>query len=1471
MADNRHADKPDMCFSQPYPDCGAPDVFLGGGLRMAFSRSGKSGKQARSVASGELSITNIFFTYGAAFRGIRAMKRDWIGRLGIGIAILACAFVVTSVSAYAGEDITWNPGSGNKYWNDSDGSNRFTDDNNSSAPIDFEDGDSVTFGTNGAGTVLLQSGSPLANDDVTVSGMTVTGGNYTFTGGKISSVGAGNVVLSITGGTAIFNNKVDFANSTDTLVLSNGTTVTFKDSFAFGGGTTINGGTRVIVDTTPNLATDTANATEYHGTGTLQIGGANTVHYFMSSNNDDFAGIIDIQKGTLRLVGTDGSLNKDAKVILNSGTNLIVGTADAASTATRHVGYVWGSGGISIGGNNTLVLYGTSNPINDDNAFTGAITGTGNLTVGSSSTVGSVVLTNQNTNYSGLTTIANGTLALTGSGTIANSSGVAITSGTFDISGIRAANTTIKDLSGDGEVLLGNKELIIANTQNQALGDYAGTIKDSAGGTGKLTLNANSEFTLSGVNEYTGETKITSGTLVLDNENAVATSSVVTTAGAGATLKLGTNASNVNIKNLSGTIGTVDLGANGKTLTITEPPTGTPGSYAGIIKGEGGLTLAATNDGSFAIRGSNNTYTGETTVTRGTLVLGTSNAVASSVNVVTGGTGTLKLDTNSSVKDLEADSGAGTIDLGSNTLTITYPDTSKEYSGKIIGTGGGVTLNAENDGEFTLSGAANGYTGETTVSRGKLILGDVNAVASSSGVRTTGATSTLEVGVANAVIKDLRGTTGKVDLAGNTLIIKPTERNSGGYTGEIVGTGTSSGLTLEASQPGNRFTLGSTNTYEGTTTITTGILALSGDSSLEKSNEVALDDYGTLDIAGTNNGATLNRLTGTGEVTTGSRTLTLLNATSYDYEGLINGAGEVVIGNGTAANAITLTEDQTLHTGKTTIKNDAELILDNAASLASSDMELGGKLTVKNTAAAVDGLSGNGTLNFDGGSLAVTGGGIFEGAMTGGSATTGTGLTVKNSELTLRGNSSTGGGYQGLTTVDGTTLKLDNGANLGTNSHMKIIGSGTFDFSGTTGINSNVTLKSLAADSTGATVNMGTHGLTISGDGATATDFYGKISGDSSGDGGLKVSDTGNVTLHGVNNYYGATTIGGDGKVTLAGAGSIAQSSGVNFETGTGNAQFALAAGSGESVIKNLQGSNANATVALGAGRTLTIGDGLTGSINGTYTGKMNGLGGLTLNAASAGQTLRLTNTSGITYEGGTTITKGTLALGSGVTLDDASKIQISNAGTLDLTDAGAYTMLNELSASAGKIILGTNSLTFNNRALNNTLGSVTGGVGSSLIVKGNNATEKTKLALTGESSTDIAADGFGEVAIDSSTSITGDVDVAASGALTTAGGEIDGDVTIAANGVFTATNANSATLDITGDFTSNGTTTLTMIEKESSAVHAGGTVELNGNLVVTTATTGLYTLFTGDTAVDWTVSAGDTGDDEIHSGKHGH
>ncbi|MGV8400893.1 autotransporter outer membrane beta-barrel domain-containing protein [Pseudomonas aeruginosa] len=137
-----------------------------------------------------------------------------------------------------------------------------------------------------------------------------------------------------------------------------------------------------------------------------------------------------------------------------------------------------------------------------------------------------------------------------------------------------------------------------------------------------------------------------------------------------------------------------------------------------FASGWDGKSLTKLGEGVLVLSSANNSYSGSTSVSGGTLRAGAANAFASSSDVFVGRNATLDLDGHHQLANRLA--GAGSITLGGAVLTAnnaTEADSST-FSGAIAGSGG---LTKTGMGTLTLSGATL-YDGDTRVNGGSLVL-----------------------------------------------------------------------------------------------------------------------------------------------------------------------------------------------------------------------------------------------------------------------------------------------------------------------------------------------------------------------------------------------------------------------------------------------------------------------------------------------------------------------------------------------------------------------------------------------------------------------------------------------------------------------------------------------------------------------------------------------------------------------------
>jgi autotransporter-associated beta strand protein len=297
-------------------------------------------------------------------------------------------------------------------------------------------------------------------------------------------------------------------------------------------------------------------------------------------------------------------------------------------------------------------------------------------------------------------------------------------------------------------------------------------------GSGGLIKAGAGTLQLAGANTYTGGTTVSAGTLTASGASALgATTGALTVsnpnlgAGSNVVLNLSTTAATTK-GSLSGTIAVPSSGANtaainngGQLFTINQT---VPGTFPGVIAGNGGFALGALSTNTLTLSGAN-TYTGGTTVNAGTLAYGASNVLADAGAVNVAG-GTLNVATfNDTVGAVTLTS--GTITGSTGTLSgSSYAVQSGTISAKL---GGTAALTKSTAGSVTLSGA-NSFSGGTAVNAGTLVAAHSSAFGTDGLTVAAGATARMQAGLATAMALSTVGTTGtgQFDLTNNSLVVK---------------------------------------------------------------------------------------------------------------------------------------------------------------------------------------------------------------------------------------------------------------------------------------------------------------------------------------------------------------------------------------------------------------------------------------------------------------------------------------------------------------------------------------------------------------------------------------------------------------------------------------------------------------------------------------------------------------------------
>ncbi|MEX1110933.1 MAG: autotransporter-associated beta strand repeat-containing protein [Chthoniobacterales bacterium] len=381
------------------------------------------------------------------------------------------------------------------------------------------------------------------------------------------------------------------------------------------------------------------------------------------------------------------------------------------------------------------------------------------------------------------------------------------------------------------------------------------------------------------------------GSAVIENESAtgrlVFTNAIFNADGADA---LGSgNANTAAARTL--TLGGSSTLSNTISGSILDNSTATGGTIGVIKEGAGRWVLSGSNS-----------YTGGTTVSAGTLVLGHTNALSSGGVTVNGGT----LDLNGlSVTANQLGGSGGTIALGGGALTVNNTSTTTNAS-VISGTG---SLTKAGGGILVLAGNST-YTGDTFLEAGNIQLGLTDALSTGSVLRFSANANNRRL-----QMQGFNQTLGGVDstsATGGTLIIEAASDNVSdapatltldvaagqshtfsGFVRNAAGTATNSALTLVKDGAGTQVLSGANVTYSGNTTINAGVLEFAGANSAANNSAITLGG-GTVRFAG--GGTRGNTISGSGNLEkTGANSLTLSGSNSYTGATTVS-AGSLIIG-----------------------------------------------------------------------------------------------------------------------------------------------------------------------------------------------------------------------------------------------------------------------------------------------------------------------------------------------------------------------------------------------------------------------------------------------------------------------------------------------------------------------------------------------------------------------------------------------
>jgi autotransporter-associated beta strand protein len=731
----------------------------------------------------------------------------------------------------------------------------------------------------GNNTVLLGS-------DRTVYGLIFTNGANAYTLGSVSTPKQMDIMSNmglqnVSGQNQIFNLSVAnngngfWTNGAGSITtFNNGLNLTTASSTANRTLTLGGAGTWNVASAIANGGNATAGAVTVTATGTTTLSGNNTYDGLttmnaaggtltLSGNNSGAAGGVTLAAGTLN-INNNNALGGGALSLSGTGAK-INNTSGSAVVNAGNQAWAW-SDGLAFGSS-------TNTAVNNLNLGTGVVTASSTRTIdlsgnGTKLTMGAVNITSTS---SGRTITANG------AGNTLEMGGLTLSANTTNAVAVTLAGTANIGVTG-----------AIVNGQNFSNG---------------VTITATGTTTFSGANTYTGATEIKSGATLRYGANDV-------TADNGGRILV--DGGTFDLNSYTDTVSAMRVTAGGKvqgTGTLTANSVDSSG-YSFALYGQNEIsanlagsaaTLYKSTAGSVSLLSGDNSYGGATTVTSGTLKMGSSTALGSTAGSTTVSSG--------ASLDLNGQTGVGerTIFTGTGTLLNSAAGTTASVSGNmdlgsemVVNTIGDITLNGQLTGASTrivtktgsgllkMTASNSTFSGTNKVSAGTLLVDTDASIASSTSI-------------VNGGLLNVNGTAGNVEVnRGGSLGGSGTVGEVNLKDGSFLKPGNSPGLLTAAS---SSWAAGATYNWEidqasgGTAGVNwdlfsvTGNLDLSALSSTAQMNLVlnslpSMDDYTTTDQYSWVF-AEAGSLLGTGgtALTAGTNVTDLFNITAAGFNG----------------------------------------------------------------------------------------------------------------------------------------------------------------------------------------------------------------------------------------------------------------------------------------------------------------------------------------------------------------------------------------------------------------------------------------------------------------------------------------------------------------------------------------------------------------------------------------------------------
>lgn len=713
---------------------------------------------------------------------------------------------------------------------------------------------------------------------------------------------------------------------------------------------------------------------------------------------------------------------------------------------------------------------------------------------------------------------------------------------------------------------------------------------------------------------------------------------------------------------------------NGQTLSLT-PSVGSTGLATDLsvtVSGSGNLDIAAGNGNTVSLTNSSNSYSGATSVTSGTLKVGSNNALGNTNNLSIAQNALVDINGYTQTVGSFTGSAGSTLNLNSGTLALSNGGSSE---GALTGAGK-LDLNG---GNFAVTGANTNLTADVAIASGASAtlnivsgLGDAGTLTTSGDLVLSGASGTLSKSIAgtgavslsngaNVALSGNNSLSGSWNIATDNTLTASTAQNLGSAvinnSGQLI-VNSSSDWTLENALAGTgqltksgagNLTINTANNRSGNTAIAAGKLTLTntdavGTGSVSVATNAA-DTAQGLDLVFATSQRFVNDLIGAGITTvSGSGVATIAGANS-GYNGTWNITGKA------AVDSLAQNSNTNLGTGSVNLAADGSLDINTAEGFVFNNALTGqGVLSASNSGKAFSFTSATGS------------------AFTGTVALSNNTFDLSGDNTTALNNSTLSVGANNVTTVGDGVQQVGNVTLAG----------GTIDFSNTTiptdsGAVGSISTGTLAVtDESKVMINAATTAQIINPNPSGSMNIL-------SQDDNAQVklidataiangSSAGNLTMvdakgNSISEITTSDVVENGNTVALAT---------YDYTLTFGTDNDGLYAGYG---LKQLD---------LQSGETLTLtpdtdASGAALDLN----AKVSGSGSLAINAGE-GQTLSLSNSTN-DYTGETVVENGTLKLAADDVLGKTSHLAIDGGATVDMN--GQSQTVGALSAYSGSVL----------------------------------------------------------------------------------------------------------------------------------------------------------------------------------------